>query len=124
MTPPDDLLRKLYGALVHTDEDRDTFNDAFLWMHRHPCAESEYEHRFVTRFYFLRKDRWTIASHFVPIGNAALVQACDACEEDEDNIAVAREEDFINELKYAIHQETHKNGKPKEKGKGRFEPSR
>ncbi len=119
--PPDDVLRKLWRALVRVDEDRDTFGDAFLWMHRHPCEAEEWEHRFVTRFYFMRKDRWKASSLLVPLASATLPSATH--EEDGDGEQEAagdtHREQFINTLRDAIHKETHKKRQPKGKGKRR-----
>lgn len=115
--PPDDVLRKLWRALVRVDEDRDTFGDAFLWMHRHPCEADEWEHRFVTRFYFMRKDRWKASSLLVPLASATLPSATH--EEDGDGSGGEQEKQFINTLRNGIHKETHKKRQPKGKGKRR-----
>lgn len=119
--PPDDVLRKLWRALVRVDEDRDTFGDAFLWMHRHPCEADEWEHRFVTRFHFMRKDRWARASAHVPLDGVALPVADSGhdWEEDGDGSGGEQEKQFINTLRNGIHKETHKKRQPKGKGKRR-----
>ncbi len=115
MMPPDDLIRKLYRALVRADEDRDTFDDVFLWMHRHPCLADEYEHRFVTRFYFFRKDRWLEASRFVPLSSA--VEPTTAPYDGGGGAGGTQKEQFINTLRDAIHKATRKKRQPKAKGK-------
>mgnify|MGYP006956032137 FL=1 len=122
--PTDDVLRKLWRALVRVDEDRDTFGDAFLWMHHHPCPREEWEHRFVTRFYFMRKDRWEAASRLVPLDTSTRARPTNE-ETDDRKLEDAGEpwrETFIKELKDAIHKETHKKRQPKGKGKRRPQP--
>ena len=119
--PPDDLIRRLYRVLVHCDEDRDTFNDTFLWMCKHPCSPEEYEHRFVTRFYFFRKDRWALNAKYVALGSiSAPVAVFDSYDMEENNDTIEEHrEQFINTLKDAIHKETHTNRQPAKKRKGR-----
>ncbi len=125
MIPPDDLLRKLWRALVRVDEDRDTFGDAFLWMHRHPCEAREWGRRFVTRFYFMRKERWSADSRFVPLDSAYPPPEGreDDGEDDDDDSGHGKHEEnetrFINTLRDAIHKETHKDRDPKKKGRRR-----
>lgn len=118
MMPPDDLLFRLWRALVRVDEDQDTFGDAFLWMHGHPCPSDEWERRFVTRFFFLRKDRWKEGSRYVPLSGVAAFAAAPwaVVEEDAGTPDAPRMEDFINTMKDAIHKETHKERQPKGKG--------
>ena len=124
--PPDELLRQLYAALVHRDEDRDTFNDAFLYLYSHPCSSEEYGHRFVTRFYFLRKERWQrSAREFsldtlpdIPQYDIALDAPSDASvpcaalqgsgHKANNAAGVNNEKQFLNALKHAISEEAHK----------------
>ena len=124
--PPDELLRQLYAALVHRDEDRDTFNDAFLYLYSHPCSSEEYGHRFVNRFYFLRKERWQRSSKEFPMDTLpdipqydasldALSEAGVPCAALQGSVCSANntsrvnnEKLFLNTLKHAISEEAHK----------------
>lgn len=128
--PPDDLLRRLYAALVRKDEDRDTFNDTFLYLYSHPCPFEEYGRRFVTRFYFLRKERWQRQTKEFSVGTLPDIPQSDVSPDTapdalsdtsvpcaalrgsalkaNNTTPVYNETSFLNSLKHAISQETHK----------------
>lgn len=92
--PPDELLRRLYAALVYRDEDRDTFNDTFLYLYSHPCPAGEYGHKFVTRFYFLRKERWMRQSKEFPVDTLPDIPLSDPALDAADSFSLDAADDL------------------------------
>lgn len=103
-------LRRLWQRLVHTEKDRDIYQDAFLWMEKHPCESSQYEARFRNRFQWLRVGMWQKEK-----GSVRLNADCPAGSDDEDITPLSMEtkEEFVNNLRNAIHKETHQSGRKK-----------
>lgn len=103
------LLRRLYSQLVHTDLDRDIYQDTFLWMERHPCSSTLYESRFRNRFKWLRVEAWQKGRE------APSVSPDNIAEEEKETLTTTNEtkQQIVNNLRNAIHKETYRSGRKK-----------
>lgn len=100
----DYLLKVLWNRLIHSEDDKDIFQDTFLWMSQHSWPVSEFEARFINRFKWIKIAAYSEKKYFCQLdpnlaASAPLMDDITICQSKNNNGKTA----FIKRLKSRIN---------------------